>query len=128
MCDLKFVSVFLFFFFFNDTATTEIYTLSLHDALPISASLYAVQIVLMERFAPRYDPLAFTAVEMAAAFVGFSAIAVAAGQIELPRGATVWAALLVTGIFASALAYLVQAWAQRRTSATRTALVFALEP
>src|SRR2546430_12661054 len=27
----------MFFFFFNDTATTEIYTLSLHDALPISA-------------------------------------------------------------------------------------------
>src|SRR3712207_9087991 len=27
---------YLFFFFFNDTATTEIYTLSLHDALPIS--------------------------------------------------------------------------------------------
>src|SRR6266496_6709711 len=26
------------FFFFNDTATTEIYTLSLHDALPISAA------------------------------------------------------------------------------------------
>src|SRR2546425_7338227 len=30
-----FVTSFLFFFFFNDTATTEIYTLSLHDALPI---------------------------------------------------------------------------------------------
>src|SRR3712207_7601428 len=28
----------MFFFFFNDTATTEIYTLSLHDALPISPS------------------------------------------------------------------------------------------
>src|SRR2546426_12514545 len=28
----------IFFFFFNDTATTEIYTLSLHDALPISSS------------------------------------------------------------------------------------------
>src|SRR6266545_7937451 len=28
-------SFYLFFFFFNDTATTEIYTLSLHDALPI---------------------------------------------------------------------------------------------
>src|SRR5437762_5936502 len=28
---------FLYFFFFNDTATTEIYTLSLHDALPISS-------------------------------------------------------------------------------------------
>src|SRR5258707_2947957 len=29
---------FVFFFFFNDTATTEIYTLSLHDALPISGA------------------------------------------------------------------------------------------
>src|SRR2546430_8648887 len=29
----------MFFFFFNDTATTEIYTLSLHDALPISLDL-----------------------------------------------------------------------------------------
>src|SRR2546430_9102230 len=28
--------MFIYFFFFNDTATTEIYTLSLHDALPIS--------------------------------------------------------------------------------------------
>src|SRR2546426_2245707 len=31
---------FLLFFFFNDTATTEIYTLSLHDALPISKRVY----------------------------------------------------------------------------------------
>ncbi len=93
-----------------------------------AAALYALQIVLMERFAPRYDPLAFTMVEMAAAFVGFAAIAVAAGQVRVPRGWTVWGALLVTGVFASALAYLVQAWAQQRTSANRTALVFALEP
>src|SRR5438477_10815396 len=33
LLNLHFIS---FFFFFNDTATTEIYTLSLHDALPIS--------------------------------------------------------------------------------------------
>src|SRR2546422_5571678 len=31
-----------FFFFFNDTATTEIYTLSLHDALPISVQVRGV--------------------------------------------------------------------------------------
>src|SRR6266853_6210632 len=30
------ITFLIFFFFFNDTATTEIYTLSLHDALPIS--------------------------------------------------------------------------------------------
>src|SRR5256885_10534384 len=31
------------FFFFNDTATTEIYTLSLHDALPISRMVHCVK-------------------------------------------------------------------------------------
>src|SRR2546430_9178595 len=31
-----------FFFFFNDTATTEIYTLSLHDALPISCRRWRI--------------------------------------------------------------------------------------
>ena len=93
-----------------------------------AAALYALQIALMELFAPRYDPLAFTTVEMSAAFVGFAAVAVVTGQVELPRGLTVWGALVVTGVFASALGYLAQAWAQRRTSATRTALIFALEP
>src|SRR5260370_10333884 len=39
-----------FFFFFNDTATTEIYTLSLHDALPISGHL-TVRGRLLEVFA-----------------------------------------------------------------------------
>src|SRR5258707_2760836 len=39
------------FFFFNDTATTEIYTLSLHDALPIS-TIY----VAWRRFANLNDP------------------------------------------------------------------------
>src|SRR2546430_13395748 len=38
----------VFFFFFNDTATTEIYTLSLHDALPISDSRRAYRARLLE--------------------------------------------------------------------------------
>src|SRR2546428_9757596 len=38
------------FFFFNDTATTEIYTLSLHDALPISEGQYQIACA---RIAPR---------------------------------------------------------------------------
>src|SRR3712207_9376596 len=35
--------IYLLFFFFNDTATTEIYTLSLHDALPISTATSRLQ-------------------------------------------------------------------------------------
>jgi drug/metabolite transporter (DMT)-like permease len=90
------------------------------------AAVYSLQIVLMERYAPRFDALAFTLVEMVVAFLGVGVVAL--GQLEVPRGWTVWGALLVTGIFASALAFLVQTWAQQRTSATRTALVFTLEP
>src|SRR2546430_14391787 len=40
-----------FFFFFNDTATTEIYTLSLHDALPISSVFDVIQF-----FDQSFDP------------------------------------------------------------------------
>src|SRR5258705_10959118 len=35
-------SAFYILFFFNDTATTEIYTLSLHDALPICCRRYSI--------------------------------------------------------------------------------------
>src|SRR6266496_5754902 len=38
------------FFFFNDTATTEIYTLSLHDALPISAAFCAFSLRMTLRW------------------------------------------------------------------------------
>src|SRR5439155_13265216 len=92
------------------------------------AAVYSLQIVLMERYAPRFDALAFTLVEMLTAFAGLLAIALARGDVTTPHGATVWGALLVTGVFASALAYLAQTWAQRRTTATQTALAFSLEP
>src|SRR6266480_894209 len=35
----------IYFFFFNDTATTEIYTLSLHDALPIPGNGSLIQVI-----------------------------------------------------------------------------------
>jgi drug/metabolite transporter (DMT)-like permease len=90
------------------------------------AAVYSLQIVLMERYAPRYDPFAFTLVEMLVAFAGLAVAAIPTAAV--PHGWTVWGALAVTGVFASALAFLVQTWAQRRTTATRTALVFTLEP
>src|SRR4029450_13007176 len=99
------------------------------DLLVLAASaVYSLQIVLMERYAPRYDALAFTTAEMLAAFAGLTAVALARGEVELPRGWTFWSALIVTGVFASALAFLVQTWAQQRASATPTALAFAMEP
>jgi drug/metabolite transporter (DMT)-like permease len=98
------------------------------NALVLAAALAAaLQIVALERFAPRYDVRALTFLQMATSFVGFLTIAIARGEIEVPRGGTVWAALLVTGLFAGALGFLVATWVQARTTAARAALVFTLE-
>ena len=92
-----------------------------------STAAQALQILMVERYASRYDAIALVLVEMAACFAGFLAIALALGELEVPHGRTVWGALIVTGVFASALAYLIQVWAQRRLSAARIAIVFSLE-
>src|SRR3712207_9220726 len=54
----------MLFFFFNDTATTEIYTLSLHDALPI----YHVTVVLDDFYVDRLVAIAVTILEVKHAF------------------------------------------------------------
>src|SRR5258708_18613842 len=47
------MTLFPLFFFFNDTATTEIYTLSLHDALPICRQEH---LLLLARAVPEAEP------------------------------------------------------------------------
>lgn len=54
--------------------------------------------------------------------------AAVAGDLRIPRSATVWLALLVTSVFASALGFFVQTYAQRHASPARTALILASEP
>lgn len=92
-----------------------------------NAVAQSLQIVAMERFAPRYDARALTFLQMGVAFAGFVVVAVAAGQVEAPPDAKTWYALVVTGVFAGALGYLVATWVQSRTTAARAALVFTLE-
>ena len=50
------------------------------------------------------------------------------GDLSVPRGGSVWGALVVTAVFASALAYFVQTYAQRHAPPARTALILASEP
>jgi drug/metabolite transporter (DMT)-like permease len=56
------------------------------------------------------------------------AAAALAGDLEAPRGSTVWSALLVTSLLASALGFIVQSYAQQVISSSRTALILAAEP
>jgi drug/metabolite transporter (DMT)-like permease len=93
----------------------------------ISAFVQAFHIVMVERYANRFDVFALTFVQVAAAAVAFGAVSLVFEELTVPRGWTVWSALIVTGLFAVAFAYVVQVWAQRRVSATRIAIVFSLE-
>jgi drug/metabolite transporter (DMT)-like permease len=55
-------------------------------------------------------------------------IGLAVDPLETPRGWTIWGAVLVTGVFASALGFVVQTCAQSKTTATKAALVITMEP
>lgn len=92
-----------------------------------NAVAQSLQIVAMERFAPRYDARALTFLQMAVSCAGFTVIAVSRGELSVPGDASVWYALIVTGVFAGALGYAVATWVQSRTTAARAALVFTLE-
>ena len=92
-----------------------------------NAVAQSFQIVAMERFAPRYDARALTFLQMAVACLAFAVIAAARGELTMPEGGSVWYALIVTGVFAGALGYLVATWVQSSTTAARAALVFTLE-
>jgi drug/metabolite transporter (DMT)-like permease len=92
------------------------------------ACSFALHIVFTSRFAPRYDIGALTFLQMLACFVATGALGLALEPLEVPRGWTVWGAVVVTGLFASALGFVVQTWAQSKTTATKAALIITMEP
>src|SRR5260221_14453778 len=72
---------FLSFFFFNDTATTEIYTLSLHDALPIfHVTLCVPGSSFLESSVASTIPLAFSTVTVTVAECASWKVAVARSE------------------------------------------------
>ena len=92
------------------------------------ACAFAIHILVTERAVRRHDVGALVAVQLGACGVFCLAAAAVAGDLEAPRGATVWSALIVTSVVASALGFLVQSYAQRIISSARTALILAAEP
>jgi drug/metabolite transporter (DMT)-like permease len=92
------------------------------------ACSFAVHILVTERAVRRFDVGALVAVQLTFCGVVCFVAAAVVGDLETPRGATVWSALLVTSLVASALGFLVQSYAQRMISSARTALILAAEP
>jgi len=94
----------------------------------LCAVSFAAHILVTARAVGRYDVGALVVVQLAVCGVVCLAIAAIAGQLEEPRGTTVWSALIVTSLVASALGFFVQTFAQQHAPPARTALILASEP
>ncbi|MCL4781929.1 MAG: DMT family transporter [Bryobacterales bacterium] len=102
---------------------------SLGDILTlICAVSYAVHILLLSRFSNAGDVRALTLLQIAMAFLLSAGSFWWAEEPVLHSSTRLWVAVGVTGILATAVAFLVQTWAQQIISPTRTAFIFALEP
>jgi drug/metabolite transporter (DMT)-like permease len=99
------------------------------DGLVLMCALaFAAHILATGRAVRRHDVGALLVVQLAVAGIFCTAVAGAAGELERPEGWTVWSALLVTALLASALGFFVQTFAQQHASPARTALILASEP
>jgi drug/metabolite transporter (DMT)-like permease len=94
----------------------------------VCAVAFSAHILATGRAVEHHDVGALLAVQLAVAGVFCTAVAGAAGDLEAPEGATVWSALIVTALIASALGFFVQTFAQRHAPPARTALILASEP
>lgn len=102
----------------------------LGDALTAGGAVaYAFQIVWMSEFAPRHPLVPLTLVQVAVTLLGALLLVPLEGafldRAGLPRFA---GTVAFTGVAMTALAFFVQTWGQRHTTAVRAALIFSLEP
>ncbi len=94
----------------------------------LCACSFALHILFTGRAVADHHPGALLVIQLGVC--GFSTLAVAAlsGDLEVPEAASVWVALAVTSLGATALGFFVQTYAQRHASPARTALILASEP
>lgn len=94
----------------------------------VCAVAYSLHMIVLGSTDERHDTAALTLVQLATAAVVCGAISLVAEKPPLPTDALVWGAILLCGVFASALAFVIQTWAQRRIAPSRVALILVTEP
>lgn len=91
------------------------------------AVAYAFHILLTERYAPQSGATALVAVQLWVVAL-LSALCLPFTEVHVEWTSSFLGAVAICGLLASALAITVQTWAQARTTAVRTALIYATEP
>ena len=99
------------------------------DLLTLGCAVaFGFHIIFLGRATTTYDFRQIAFLQTATAAVLMSMTAPLLEQPSSTWSWRVWAAIFVTGLFGTAIAFSIQAWAQQFTPATHTALIFALEP
>ncbi len=94
----------------------------------LCAVAYSCHLITLGAVGAKHDVGALTFVQLAVVALACGAIAVLTESAGLPTEQSVWVALLVTGVLASAVAFAVQTYAQRYIPPARTALILVTEP
>lgn len=104
-------------------------SLHLGDLLCILAALlYAVYIMIAGKYTPNHDPLTLGIVQLGVAALLGTVATFLFETPQLPDTPESWASIMGLGILCSGLGYILQTFAQRHASPTRTSLIFSLEP
>ena len=93
----------------------------------LCAAVVGLHIALLSHYAASYDAGALTLAQILAMALFFVVVWPFSGHVALPPPA-VWVALFITGVLASAGAYLVQTTVQQHIPAARTAIILTMDP
>jgi drug/metabolite transporter (DMT)-like permease len=94
----------------------------------LCAVAYSVHMIVLGSTDERHDTIALTLIQLATVAVVCSVISLGVERVGPPTDPWVWASIVFTGVVASALAFVVQTWAQRRIAPARVALILVMEP
>lgn len=99
------------------------------DSLTAACAVaYSVHMIVLGSTDERHDTRALTLVQLAVVAVLCGGFSIVTERPGLPTSALVWFAVVFTGVFASAVAFAIQTWAQRRMPPARAALILVTEP
>ncbi|MEA1994029.1 MAG: DMT family transporter [Euryarchaeota archaeon] len=92
----------------------------------LCAFAFAMHIILVGKYAPKMDIFSITTIQIGAVAIFSFFFSFTESSFEF--NTVIWKALIITAVFATVLAFLLQNAAQKHVSPTHTALIFAMEP
>ncbi len=98
------------------------------ELLSLSCALtYAVYILMVDRFAREYDPLVLSTLQMVSIAAISTVLTILFESYRLPPDSASWLVLLLLTLPCTAIAYVIQIFAQKYTTPTHTGLIISLE-